>query len=147
MTTAPQVPAMKIYVSRIPPDGLQEETTYDPKAMDLERFDVHPEDPIIVSSAITKADRELVVQADIRGSLQLSCGRCLAAFTLPLHAAATLSYEVAPTDVVDTTEDIRQEILLAYPMVPVCRDDCKGLCLSCGKNLNQGVCGCATSNP
>jgi uncharacterized protein len=44
--------------------------------------------------------------------------------------------------VVDITNDIRQEIILAYPMIPICRQTCKGLCAVCGYNLNQGVCHC-----
>ena len=43
-------------------------------------------------------------------------------------------------DVVDITDDVRQEIMLAYPMIPVCRPDCKGLCSVCGQNLNAGPC-------
>ena len=137
---------MKIHVSRVPAEGLQEDIAYDPNAMDLDRFDVHPEDPIVVSAFIMKADRELIVQAEIRGQLQLTCGRCLTAFAIPLQTSATLSYQVAPTDVVDIADDIRQEILLAYPMIPVCEQGCKGLCPSCGQNLNHGACRCGTSN-
>jgi uncharacterized protein len=38
---------------------------------------------------------------------------------------------------------IREQILLALPMDAVCRDDCKGLCPSCGKDLNESACACA----
>jgi DUF177 domain-containing protein len=34
-------------------------------------------------------------------------------------------------------------VLLALPMHAVCREDCKGLCGSCGQNLNEGECRCA----
>jgi uncharacterized metal-binding protein YceD (DUF177 family) len=54
---------------------------------------------------------------------------------------ATFSYSVQPTDVVDITEDVRQEIILAYPMIPLCDPACKGLCRSCGANLNRVSCG------
>ncbi|MBI2174769.1 MAG: DUF177 domain-containing protein [Candidatus Omnitrophica bacterium] len=57
-----------------------------------------------------------------------------------LDVKAMSSYHVAPTDVVDITDDVRQEIILAYPMIPVCREDCKGLCISCGQNLNVAAC-------
>ena len=40
---------------------------------------------------------------------------------------------------------VREQVLLALPMHAVCRDDCKGLCGSCGQNLNEGECGCARS--
>ena len=132
--------AMKIYVNRVPAEGMQEEMIYDPKTLDIERFDVRLEEPINLSSFIMKAERELVVQAEIRGRIGLSCARCLQEFEQPLHAAATLSYEVGPTDVVDITDDVRQEIMLAYPMIPVCQEGCKGLCPVCGQNLNVAAC-------
>ena len=132
--------AMKIYVNRVPVEGMHEETTYDPNALNVERFDVRLEEPINLSSFIMKAARELVVQAEIRGRIGFSCARCLQEFERPLHAAATLSYEVGPTDVVDITDDVRQEIMLAYPMIPICQEGCKGLCPVCGQNLNVAAC-------
>ncbi len=40
-------------------------------------------------------------------------------------------------------EDVlREQLLLALPMKTVCREDCRGLCPQCGKNLNQGACSC-----
>lgn len=44
----------------------------------------------------------------------------------------------------DITEFLRQEIILHFPMVPVCLKSCKGLCIKCGKNLNKGKCRCKT---
>jgi len=131
---------MKIHVNRIPFEGLREEAAYDPKTLDMERFDIHVEEPVTVSSFITKADKEIVVHAQIRCVLRLCCARCLGFFDSPLQTAAMLSYETKPTDVVDITEDIRQEIILAYPMIPVCQQACKGLCPSCGQNLNVTLC-------
>ncbi len=43
---------------------------------------------------------------------------------------------------VDLQPAIREQLLLALPMGVVCREDCKGLCPSCGKSLNEGACGC-----
>lgn len=41
-------------------------------------------------------------------------------------------------------EDVlREQVLLTVPMKTTCRQDCKGLCPRCGKNLNQGPCSCA----
>jgi len=36
-------------------------------------------------------------------------------------------------------------LLLALPMGLVCREDCKGLCSSCGQPLNEGACDCKPS--
>ena len=132
---------MKIYVSRVPEEGLREHATYDPAVMDMDRPDIHLTEPFEVNAFATKVDEELVVRADIRCPLQLDCARCLEAFDETVATDAIFSYTVHPSDVVDITDDVRQEIILAYPMVPICRPDCKGLCSACGQNLNVGPCG------
>ena len=131
---------MKIQVDRIPEEGLRELATCDPAALDMEREDVHLVQPFTVEAFATLADTELVVDVDIRCPVRLSCARCLEEFDLMVTARSLFTYKVAPTDVVDITEDVRQEIILAYPMAPVCRPECKGLCASCGQNLNTGGC-------
>ena len=37
---------------------------------------------------------------------------------------------------------LREQVLLALPLRSICRDDCKGLCPQCGKNLNEVQCDC-----
>ena len=43
---------------------------------------------------------------------------------------------------IDLDPILKEQILLALPMSVVCSEECKGLCPSCGKDLNQGACGC-----
>jgi uncharacterized protein len=54
------------------------------------------------------------------------------AYPLPAHATE-----------VDLRPAVREELALAVPRYVVCRDDCRGLCPQCGKDLNAGPCGCA----
>ncbi len=131
---------MKIHVHHIPEGGLKQHATYDPSTLDMERSDIHLREPFDVEAFMTLAEKELVVKADIRCPSVMACARCLDEFPSTIRAAAVFSYTVQPTDVVDITEDVRQEILLAYPMVPLCRPDCKGLCRNCGQNLNAASC-------
>ena len=43
-------------------------------------------------------------------------------------------------------EDVlREQVLLALPLKVTCREDCKGLCVHCGQNLNEGQCSCSTA--
>jgi uncharacterized protein len=42
----------------------------------------------------------------------------------------------------DLSNDIREEIVLDYPIKPLCGVQCKGLCPKCGENLNQATCKC-----
>ena len=131
---------MKIHVNRIPAEGLKDHATYDPSTMDMDREDIHADEPFEVDACITKADQELVVDADIRCALRLSCARCLEEFDSMVSVDVVFSYTVRPTDIVDITEDVRQEVILAYPMIPLCQPDCKGLCSVCGQNLNTTSC-------
>ncbi len=131
---------MKIVVSRIPPEGLTEHAAYDPSTMDMDRSDIQLKEPFEVDASIVKADQEVVVTAKIRAPLHMTCARCLEEFTSMVTPAAVFSYQAHDADVIDITDDVRQEILLAYPMIPTCRPDCKGLCSVCGQNLNVASC-------
>ena len=131
---------MHIHVNRVPPEGVRDHASYDPAAMDMDRFDIRLTDPFEVDAFIVRADQELVVDVDIRCPARLVCARCLEEFPRTLTPEALFSYHVQPTDVVDITDDVRQEILLAYPMIPICRPGCKGLCPACGQNLNTASC-------
>lgn len=51
-------------------------------------------------------------------------------------------YIVVEGGILDLDELITEEIQLFLPSKLLCRPDCKGLCQSCGKNLNFGNCGC-----
>jgi uncharacterized protein len=132
--------SMTIDVKSIPREGCTRQAAYDPLRMDMDRDDVRLREPFEVEAFVTVAERELVVNAQIRAPLSLTCARCLEEFPLVVTPRALLTYGVRPSDEVDITEDVRQEVILAYPMVPLCRPTCKGLCSVCGQNLNVTAC-------
>ncbi len=87
------------------------------------------------------------------------CSRCLKPIVVPIDVEFMVSYQQAPDeskvdesssddvvfyheDLVDVSEDLRQHLILELPMKPVCDPACKGLCPTCGKDLNNGECGC-----
>ncbi len=51
-------------------------------------------------------------------------------------------YIIVQDSVLDIDEIVREEVQLFLPSKILCKDDCKGLCFRCGKNLNLGECGC-----
>ncbi len=53
-----------------------------------------------------------------------------------------LTYLPVDADKIDIANDVRDYALIAIPMKKLCKEDCKGLCASCGKDLNYGECGC-----
>ena len=131
---------MKIQVSRVPEEGLALHEACDPGLLDMERDDIRLPEPFTIDAHVVLADRELVVTTSIRYPLRMLCGRCLDEFRSLIEVDTVFSYQVQPTDAVDIADDVRQEIILAYPMIPICRPECKGLCRSCGWNLNAGPC-------
>ena len=94
-------------------------------------------EPVRVVGAITV--RAGVVQLTARATFVFHgrCDRCLGAFER--------AYDV-PLEhtLVATLEDEENDdyILLELPYKSLCREDCRGLCPMCGKNLNEGLCGC-----
>ena len=59
----------------------------------------------------------------------------------------TVDEEVYDGKEIDLGAALREQILLALPPAPLCREDCKGLCPTCGKDLNEGECGCDRAVP
>ena len=43
---------------------------------------------------------------------------------------------------IDLWPDLREAMVLALPMKPLCSEDCRGICPTCGKDLNNGECRC-----
>jgi uncharacterized protein len=105
----------------------------------------------------------IVAGIEASALLDLTCARCLEPFRFPaairfeeeyqpvIDIATGLpsetpksdgSFGISPTHTIDLGEAIRQHLLLAVEMIPLCRPDCKGLCPTCGTNLNNGQCAC-----
>ena len=99
----------------------------------------------------------------VQTTLELPCSRCLEPFTSSVDAAFDLRYQPHATntgegeieveeddlttafyehDAIDLGHLMREQMYLALPMKPLCCDDCRGLCPTCGANLNLGTCGC-----
>ncbi|HEY7876609.1 MAG TPA: DUF177 domain-containing protein [Gemmatimonadaceae bacterium] len=93
----------------------------------------------------------------IEGEVTMPCRRCLEDTTAPVADDVYLIFvesadEEADNPDVYTLESgaleldlrpaIREHWLLDVPTFVLCREDCKGLCPTCGAELNQGSCGC-----
>ncbi len=97
--------------------------------------------PVHLSVHADALDDEIMVliKADTRAAME--CSRCLERFERPLKANLELHVPTGPEEV-EVVEEIRQSLLLGLPVKPLCKQDCRGLCTRCGKNLNAGPCGC-----
>lgn len=137
---------MKIKISDIPEEGLNLQGKEDPASLGLSRQDLKFISPIEVSAFVKRDKDDIYVHLATNGKLELICGRCLLPCELDFKKEFDLNYEVGGKTVIDLTDNIRQEIILDYPLKMVCREDCKGLCQVCGKNLNEGECGHKTDS-
>jgi len=137
--------SMIIEVARISPEGSS--YTGEEPASILELQDnplIRAEGPVHYDLSAQLAGPELVVQGTLSIPLALECSRCAGFFSTTLKLSSFLrAYEVPDgTETVDLTADIREDILVDLPTVPLCSPTCKGLCPQCGKNWNEGPCSC-----
>ncbi|MCK9345377.1 MAG: DUF177 domain-containing protein [Candidatus Pacebacteria bacterium] len=134
---------MKVYADQIPPEGVTLEEATDPSVFELDTEIVKFKSPLRIKADIFKITNAVTVDVALHTFTTLTCSRCLKEFDVDFAKDLKLNYQVEKTDrIIDLTPDIRQEILLDYPIKPLCKPDCRGLCLCCGKNLNEAECGC-----
>jgi len=135
---------MKIHVDKIPEGGLVLTEQLDPCKMSvgLDAQGISFIKSIDAKAKVAKRGLEVFVDVTLEAPVEYTCARCLAKFQSVFKKEFDVSYEVKPGDIMEVDEDIRQEMILDYPMKVVCRPDCKGLCPRCGQNLNVAKCGC-----
>ena len=135
--------ALQINVITIPPEGLQMSQACDVAQLDVDIPHIHIAGPLSVMAKVLKGNNTVTVDARIEARAKMVCGRCLEEFERELKRDAQFHYQVEPkTRILDITEEVRQEVILEYPLKVLCKPDCKGLCPQCGENLNLGPCLC-----
>lgn len=122
--------------------------------------------PLNVLIKLFRAGEKLVLEGSILGNLEMICDRCLSPYPYELNAdfRIFLSTEVNKdeleielhADDMDTdfvadnklnAEDvIREQVYLSIPYKCLCSEGCKGLCPSCGMNLNVSSCECTNES-
>lgn len=133
---------MKIRINEIPNSGLALSESLDAIAWELNRPDISFAEPLKIRAFVTKNRESLSVEGEINSVFILTCSRCLKEFKKPLEKSIRLFFELKGENTIDISNGIREGILLDYPIKILCSKDCKGLCMKCGKDLNEGPCGC-----
>jgi len=137
---------VKIDVNKIPLEGLTLEEQINPSALDLDTDIVKFSRPIKIRAEVSKITNAVTVALSLSGSIHLNCSRCLGEFKIDLKKNLRSNYQVNKSEpIIDLDQDIKEEIILDYPIKPLCNPDCKGLCPKCGENLNEGGCSCAVT--
>lgn len=111
----------------------------------------------------TNTGDAILVQGTAAGDATTQCARCLEDVTYGLEGDIEGYFLIGGEEEAETPEDMEGDefdflpdnrkidlvplivaaLLLEVPLVPLCDDDCKGLCPQCGANLNEGPCGCS----
>ena len=136
--------SLAIDVARLDRDGENIEGVLDDAVLDLHDDYLRPFAGIRYSLFAQLAGRELIVRGRLEQDFDAVCSRCGADFDFTAEVPDFLASVATDekTEIVDLTDEVRQSIILSLPTYPVCRADCRGVCPSCGKNLNQGPCTC-----
>ena len=117
--------------------------------------------PLQVSTTHLRSGEELLFSGTIRGEIVGQCARCVEEY--PFSLAREFSVVLSPQrqlgrewelsqeelsasfysgEIIDLSALVQEQILLALPSLPLCREECHGLCAHCGANLNLESCTC-----
>lgn len=113
-------------------------------------------EPVLASGTIRNTAGVLVMKGSLRTTIHGVCDRCASDFTqdVDIPIDVVLVKELANEenedegvfpldgDEADLEEIVRTVFVLNMDSKLLCSPDCKGLCCRCGKNLNNGPCGC-----
>jgi len=116
-------------------------------------------EPLEVDLTANSVGDGVLVRGTLRTRVRMDCRRCLEPVESEVDEHVDLLFappaegdedvddgEVYPLpargDDLDLTGAVREQVLLQAPQFTLCREDCRGLCPTCGKDLNQGPCEC-----
>ena len=127
-------------------------------SLDMSKVDfsgVYPlKNPVEIKGSVTNKASLVELSADITYVFEADCDRCgtyaAKKHTLKIQKSLAPSIEGEESDSIllvpdmklDLDELVYSEVIVSLPMKHLCREDCKGICFKCGKNLNEGKCDC-----
>jgi len=156
---------LSLNLARIRTSEEHVERDYQPEALSLDGESYRVVAPVKLVFDIHKDKDKFHLVGRVSTELELGCSRCLEPFRVPVDAPFDLRYQPRTKDTsggehalgdgdfdtalyddeqIDLGQLIQEQCYLALPMKPLCMEGCKGLCPSCGTNLNKGTCSCAT---
>ena len=113
-------------------------------------------EPVLACGKVRNTAGVLELSGELSTTLHGVCDRCASEFTravqIPVHAVLVSEEELEQAEdewvfgirdgCADLTDIITTAFVLNMDSQLLCRPDCKGVCFRCGKNLNEGPCGC-----
>lgn len=150
---------MRIDLEKVPPEGLKiksrepveiltvpsstNRTKGDWAARSPQKQDVKFAEPVDVTLSVNLMSGTLLVKGRVGTKAGFACSRCLKEYEGEIeNKNFNFTMYVAGLTNVDITDNLREGIMLLLPIKPLCKSDCRGLCVKCGQNLNDKNCGC-----
>lgn len=119
--------------------------------------------PVEVRLDVQKTGSDVLVRGGFSAAVHEHCRRCLRAIERTADDELTLVYRQGLSETeaevqevyaigqgsqeLDLGPALREHLILAAPRFPVCEESCRGLCPTCGKDLNEGPCDCGGEEP
>jgi uncharacterized protein len=113
------------------------------------------EEPLRVKGRLSETGADQYYwQGTLETRVSERCRRCLTPVSVPVSVRVEALFSDEPDDdpasyplpaageELDLAGMVREELLLAIPAYVVCRDECRGICATCGRDLNSGDCTC-----
>lgn len=134
---------MKIEIHKIPSEGMTLTEEIPSSTLDIDTDIIKLKGPVRARAEVSKITNAVHVDLFLEAGIYYNCSRCLEASESELKKSLKLNYPVDKGMLtIDLDPDIREEIILDYPIKSLCNPDCRGLCAKCGANLNKGSCNC-----
>ncbi len=158
-----------VSINDLPPDG--KEFALDDQDIWLEpirefKMDCRIVEPIKGKVFVQPQDEGALVRGNLMGVIVVPCNRCAEDATVKIDAEFS-EYEEIPEKTGHSQDEDHEshivydryapmldlatvgweQFMLAQPSMPLCREDCKGLCPQCGMNLNVAECDCPKNAP
>ena len=148
---------MKVIIQNID-DGIHE---FD-NQINIEEIDLPEKDflknPLKVKIYIDKFGNIYRLKISLLTKATYICDRCLEQYTKDFSEATEQIYQIGPGDLdheedvivlnsntteIDISRTISDAIMMSQPIKKLCKENCKGLCINCGVNLNNKSCHCS----
>lgn len=137
-------PLKRIQVAGIPPEGIEFKGDIMPDELGLVEDDrLGLPSPVAYDLILSLVSGALLAQGQLNTIARPRCDRCLHYYNMTVHVPDFCHYfEGKHDDLFDLTDSMREDIVLAFPQRLLCKQECLGLCPSCGQNLNVRDCNC-----
>jgi uncharacterized protein len=134
---------MRILTKDIPSFGLDIQERLSVVELNARPDEIKCLEPLVVSGRVDREANAFHAVVNAKTKFQYVCGRCLGVWEECLDQDFDFHYPIdTQVSYIDVSEDVREEIILGFPLKVLCDSNCKGLCKSCGANLNNERCKC-----